>query len=60
MLVYPDGRAEFLEVKGWETSRDRTKWKRMKKHYPLVTLVVLGRKEYRTLEKRHGGLPHWE
>jgi hypothetical protein len=59
-LRYPDGTAEFLEVKGYETSTDRTKWKRMAKHHPTVKLTILGRKEYRQLTQLYGGLPHWE
>ncbi len=59
-LTYPDGRVEWLEVKGRETSKDRTKFKRMAKYYPHVKLTVLGATEYRALASLFGGLPFWE
>jgi hypothetical protein len=60
MLRYGDGSHEWLEVKGREEGSDRTKWKRMRQHYPEERLVVLGAVEYKQLVKEHGGLPHWE
>jgi hypothetical protein len=59
-LLYPDGSHEWLEVKGWETSRDRTKWRRMKQFYPLEKLTVLGEQAYRCLSQQFGGLEGWE
>lgn len=59
-LTYPDGSIEYLEVKGRETSKDRTKWSRLRKHYPDVKLIVIGKAEYRLLCQRFGDLPFWE
>lgn len=59
-LTYPDGSVEWLEVKGRETSVDRTKYKRMKQFYPHVKLTVLGADVYKSLSQQFGGLPHWE
>lgn len=59
-LTYPDGSIEFVEVKGRETSKDRTKWKRMAKYYPNVKLTVFGESAYKSLSHNFGGLPHWE
>jgi hypothetical protein len=59
-VVHADGSEEWLEVKGYETSRDRTKWRRLAKHYPEVKLTVIGPDLYKSIKHRHGGLPHWE
>jgi hypothetical protein len=59
-VTYPDGRTEYLEVKGRETSKDRTKWKRMRSHYPNVVLKIIDPVEYRRLCQRFGDLPFWE
>lgn len=59
-LTYPDGSIEFVEVKGRETSKDRTKWKRMAKFYPQVKLTVVGEGAYKSLAVNFGGLPFWE
>lgn len=51
----------YIEVKGQMTSVDRTKLKRMKKFYPHITVVVLGKEEYEELEKTYGHqVPNWE
>jgi hypothetical protein len=42
---------EWFEVKGRETSSDRSKLKRMKKHYPSIHVTTIGSKEYRELTK---------
>lgn len=56
-----DERLEYIEVKGWETPKDRTKWKRMKKYHPHIKLVVIGPKEYKaTKEKWAASIPNWE
>jgi hypothetical protein len=59
-VTYPDGSVEYLEVKGYETSKDRTKWSRMRKHYPNVKLRIIGKAEYRKMCMDFGGLPFWE
>lgn len=59
-VTFPDGSVEYREVKGYETSKDRTKWTRMRKHYPNVKLRIIGKADYQALCQRFGGLPHWE
>lgn len=59
-VTYPDGRVEYLEIKGRETSKDRTKYKRMRSHYPEVVLKVLGPVEYKALCLKFKDLPNWE
>lgn len=59
-LTYPDGSQEYLEVKGRETSKDRTKWSRMRNHYPNVKLRVIGKAEYLKLCREFRDLPNWE
>lgn len=52
---------EYVEVKGWETPKDRTKWKRMKKYHPRIKLVVIGPKEYKATQiKWAAAIPNWE
>lgn len=52
---------EYIEIKGWEQPKDRTKWKRMAKYHPDVKLRVVPKKEYLALEREFGKLiPNWE
>jgi hypothetical protein len=56
-----DGTHYWIEVKGREFSRDRTKWKRMAKHHPAEQLRVIRKAEYRDITKlcsEH--IPEWE
>lgn len=41
-VEFPSGKVEYFEVKGYETSKDRTKYKRMKKYHPNIILHVVG------------------
>jgi len=51
----------WLEVKGRETSRDRTKWKRMAAQYPEEYLVVCGPTMYEAYREQWAGrVPGWE
>lgn len=61
-IIYKnDPTPEYVEVKGWVTPKDRTKWARMKKYYPTVKLVVVGERSYRRLkEKWSSTIPKWE
>ncbi len=47
-----DGLVRYEEVKGWTTSKDRTKWKRMKEHYPDIRLDIIDQKVYAEVEKK--------
>jgi hypothetical protein len=52
---------EYVEVKGWITAKDRTKWKRMKKYHPRIKLVVVGKKQYETIRNKwRSSIPTWE
>jgi hypothetical protein len=41
-VQFPSGNIEYIEIKGYETAKDRTKYKRMAKYYPDVKLRVIG------------------
>lgn len=41
-VEFPSGKVEYFEVKGYETSKDRTKYKRMAKYHPDIILRVVG------------------
>lgn len=51
LVVYPDGREEYHEVKGWMDAKSATKIKRMARYHPDVVLRVVGTKEYTVLER---------
>jgi len=40
-VEFPSGKIEYFEVKGYETSKDRTKYKRMAKYHPNIVLNVV-------------------
>lgn len=52
----------YHEVKGWMDPRSHTKLKRMRKYYPHIRIVVIGREFFSAANKQ--GLcrliPHWE
>jgi hypothetical protein len=41
-VEFPSGKVEYFEVKGYETPKDRTKYKRMAKYHPDIVLTVVG------------------
>jgi len=43
-VKFSNGYEEYIEVKGWEQSSDRTKWKRMAKYHPEINLRVINKK----------------
>lgn len=56
-----DGSERYDEIKGWMTSKDRTKMARMAKHYPAVRLRLVGEADYRVIDRQCRGLiPGWE
>lgn len=56
-----DDRPEYIEIKGWVTPKDRTKWRRMKKYHPTIKLTVVAEKEYRALQRKwSSAIPAWE
>jgi hypothetical protein len=40
-VKFPSGNIEYFEVKGYETAKDRTKYKRMAKYFPDEKLRVI-------------------
>jgi len=44
------GTDEYHEVKGYMDSKSKTKIKRMAKYYPEVTLIVIGKEEYKPIK----------
>lgn len=56
-----DPKLEYVEIKGWITAKDRTKWKRMKKYYPHIKLVIVAKKEYYSIRNKwRSSIPTWE
>lgn len=42
-VVFPSNNVEWFEVKGYETAKDRTKYKRMAKYHPQVVLRIINK-----------------
>lgn len=61
-VVYKgDTTPEFVELKGFTTPKDRTKWRRMKKYHPGIRLTVITSKEYYALARKwSSSIPNWE
>jgi len=49
-----DGSIEYHEVKGWMTSRSKTKLKRMAKYYPNIRLILIDQKYYHDIKNKVG------
>jgi hypothetical protein len=47
-VTFPSGNVEYFEVKGYESAKDRTKYKRMAKYHPKVILRVVGKDWFKT------------
>jgi hypothetical protein len=47
-VQFPSGNFEFFEVKGYETDKDRTKYKRMAKYHPNIVLRIIGKEWFKT------------
>lgn len=60
MVTETDNSIVWWEVKGYETGRDRTKWKRFKKNYPQETLIVIDGPAYRAIAKYKNLIEGWE
>ena len=43
LVIHSNQAEEFVEVKGYETAKDRTKYKRMAKYHPTVRLRVVNK-----------------
>lgn len=61
-LLYPDGRREFHEVKGWMDATSATRLKRMARYWPELPVRVVG-PEWFAAARRSGlaaATPGWE
>lgn len=53
--------AVYIEIKGWVQDKDKTKWKRMKKYHPHISLEIVGQKEYEAIKRKWASsIPNWE
>ena len=60
-VIYPDGRQEWQEVKGFWTQKAKTAVKRFRKYYPEETLVIIDKDKYKEIEKEFSSqIPKWE
>lgn len=56
-----DGSYTYHEVKGWMDPKSQTKLRRMKKYYPLETVILIDRTSYLSLARQvKGAIPNWE
>lgn len=61
VYYHGDEKPEYVEIKGWEVAKDRTKWRRLKKYHPHIKLVIVGAKQYRAIAaKWASAIPTWE
>ena len=56
-----NGNFEYHEVKGYETAKDRTKYKRMAKYHPQIKLRVVGADWFKANNRKlRGIIKDWE
>lgn len=55
-IEFPNGRFEWHEVKGYETDKDRTKYKRMAKYFPEEKLIVIGKDWFKANSSKLKGI----
>ena len=56
-----DGTIEYHEVKGWLTPKCKTKLKRMKKYHPDIKIILIDKKPYTIIERKHKrNIAEWE
>jgi len=60
-LVTYEGGSHFVEVKGWMDEPSTIKMEKMRREYPDVRVVMLGRNEYREFSAdKSQEISHWE
>lgn len=60
-VVYPNGRTEFHEVKGWMDPKSITKLKRMAKYHPAVVVRVIDGTWFKSQGRKMAAIvPDWE
>lgn len=55
-----NGKIEYHEVKGYMDSKSKTKIKRMAKYYPDITLIIIGKKQYKEIAKWKRVIEGWK
>lgn len=56
-----NGKQEYVEVKGYETPKDLTKWKRMKKYHPYIVLRIVKSDWFaKNAKALKAVIPQWE
>ena len=69
MSYKPDFRVKYrndpvpvtVEIKGWITPQDRTKWRRMAKYHPSVKLEIVAQKQYLAIKRKWAScISNWE
>lgn len=61
LVVFPCGRHEWHEVKGWMDQQSKTRLSRFAKYYPKEKLILVGSAWFRSANKDLAGLvPNWE
>lgn len=55
-----DGTFEYHEVKGWMDNKSRVKLERMARYYPDAKIVLIQKKEYKSIEKFSSLIENWE
>lgn len=61
LVTENDGTYCWHEVKGWMDDRSKTTLKRMAKYYPLEKILVIDKKQYRSIESKMSRiLSGWE
>jgi len=60
-VIENNGEIVLHEVKGWMDNRSKTKIKRMKKYYPNIKLIIIGKKTYKEIKNKISGMiKDWE
>lgn len=61
LVVFPDSREEWHEVKGWMDQQSKTRLGRMAKYFPEEVVVVIGEAWFRAARRSVAPLiPNWE
>lgn len=56
LITENDGSEYFVEVKGWENPKSKTKLKRLRKYYPDVKLLMVRRDQIEEIRQKFGSL----
>lgn len=60
-IELPDGTHEWIEVKGWNDPKSKTRAKRFAKYFPNERISTVDKKRYATVKRQVGKIiPNWE